>query len=43
MTCAGGLAYCAGLCVSLMANPMHCGACGNACGANKPCVNGMCL
>lgn len=29
--------------VSLLGNPMHCGACGAACGPSEPCSNGRCI
>lgn len=41
--CASGGASCAGACVSLDADPAHCGACGVTCGAAEVCQLGACV
>lgn len=33
---------CGASCVDLATNPVHCGACGNACGAGQSCRSGSC-
>ena len=40
--CEGTLFACDGLCVDLSLNPLHCGACGNACDAVQSCTGGTC-
>jgi hypothetical protein len=41
--CVAGLAACGGICRNLQTDPMHCGACNNACGAGGRCVAGACM
>ena len=41
--CGGGKKRCDGRCVNLQTNAKHCGACGNACGANRACEGGECV
>ena len=41
-TCSPGRTDCGRTCVLLDTNPAHCGACGNACGADETCASGMC-
>jgi sulfatase modifying factor 1 len=42
-TCRGpGMALCGGECVSLLADNLNCGTCGNGCEANQVCTNGFC-
>lgn len=43
VTCATGTTQCAGTCVSTDTSSLHCGACGNACGAGMECVSGACV
>src|SRR5690606_20529818 len=38
----GRVAYCDGVCVDLVTDPNHCGACGNVCEDDAICVNGEC-
>ena len=33
---------CDGECVNLQSDPMNCGACGNQCASNMPCLGGVC-
>jgi hypothetical protein len=40
--CADGAGLCAGRCVELTSDPLHCGACGAACEAGLSCVAGSC-
>lgn len=40
--CRDGLTACDGKCVSLLLDPSHCGACGNACPSGVACVAGTC-
>jgi hypothetical protein len=40
--CQSPFSYCAGTCVNLKASIQNCGACGHACAAKSPCVNGEC-
>ena len=41
--CASGMVQCGGGCVSLPSDPLHCGACGKACGVGMLCVSGRCV
>jgi hypothetical protein len=41
--CRPGLTRCAGQCVNTGTSQAHCGACGNACAADKTCQNGVCV
>jgi hypothetical protein len=40
--CKGGTIKCSGKCVNLQNNALHCGGCGQNCGANRACVDGAC-
>lgn len=40
--CLKGLTRCEGACTDLTQSAEHCGACGNACGADALCVAGAC-
>ncbi len=40
--CSGGQTLCNGVCVLLGSDPLHCGACGNAC-ASGVCNAGLCM
>ncbi len=40
--CAAGQTRCAGVCVSLAADPANCGSCGNACASGRSCEDGAC-
>lgn len=42
LVCPSGEVECGGACVSILSNAAHCGACGNACGAEDACVAGSC-
>jgi hypothetical protein len=42
-TCPPGLARCGDGCVSLEADPAHCGGCGLSCGPGGMCVGGSCV
>lgn len=41
--CSSGQTDCSGACVDVASDARHCGACGNACGADQACSNGMCV
>lgn len=41
--CPVSLSSCDGDCVDLRSDPLHCGACGEACAADAQCVSGSCL
>jgi hypothetical protein len=41
--CDLGAVLCENACVSLAQDPLHCGACGNACGATELCQSGRCV
>jgi hypothetical protein len=44
IVCEPGYYNCDGLrCSDLLSDPLHCGACGNACGPGEGCVNGQCV
>jgi hypothetical protein len=40
--CAGGAMDCEGVCAAVATDPLHCGRCGNACGAMGSCAAGSC-
>lgn len=40
--CAASHSACGALCVELASDAAHCGACGRACDAGQPCVEGQC-
>jgi len=40
--CEEGMVSCDGACVDTLADPAHCGACGNACAWGERCVDGAC-
>ena len=40
--CADGYAQCGGSCVDLDSDPLHCGACNNACLEGDLCIAGVC-
>ncbi len=40
--CHAGLSTCDGACVAMAVNPLHCGSCGNVCGAHETCTAGSC-
>ena len=40
--CLDGTTFCGGDCASLATDALHCGACGNACPGNLPCVGARC-
>jgi hypothetical protein len=42
LVCPNGQSACGGTCVDLTSNAMNCGACGNACTADRTCTNGVC-
>ena len=42
-TCPSGQQLCAGACVDLSTNALHCGGCGKACVAGQSCVSGVCV
>lgn len=41
--CRSDLSLCGGMCVDLSSDPLHCGACDNACGSDQVCVGGECI
>lgn len=41
--CPGGLVRCGTSCIDLRLDPLHCGSCGNDCGAGGSCQQGHCL
>ena len=41
--CDDATVSCGGVCVNTEFNVLHCGACGNACGAGQTCVGGSCV
>ena len=41
--CSEGFSACSRLCVDLMSDPSHCGACGVMCGASQVCSMGECV
>ena len=41
-SCAPGLTQCGTSCVDSVTNPLHCGACDNACPAGQACTGGLC-
>ncbi len=42
-TCGGDSSDCGGVCVTLLADNLNCGACGNACGVGTVCSAGTCV
>ena len=40
--CIDGLTACLGGCVDALSDPRHCGGCGQACGFDEVCLNGLC-
>ena len=41
-TCGGDSVDCGGVCVTMAADNLNCGACGNVCGIGTACVDGAC-
>ena len=42
VACLGANTFCGGTCVSLAGDPLNCGACGNVCSGDLPCVDASC-
>jgi hypothetical protein len=42
VTCREGQTVCSGSCVTLATDPLHCGACGEECRADRVCDEGKC-
>jgi hypothetical protein len=41
--CGVGRAWCAGVCIDILADVQNCGACARACPVNTTCANGTCV